>query len=242
MLNNFLKTSGNDIVFTGNYLEIYIPDRFFKTNLAQIEGSIIRTFGLLFHSVFDQNDNVISKGLINLPTIIHLNLKDIDTRKMSLHENEDSELYQVIKYYKNDIVMAAGLQPDSTNAESFVDMLISGKLNYVPYNKLLSVWQKNLKLNKMKLGVPSSILELILSELYRDKTDPSYKFSRAVNENPKISQYKYRAANVRELCSRNSTFAALTFEDMDSMITASLNMHKYNKKQTESPIEKVIKM
>lgn len=242
MLEKFLKNNGNSIVFTGHYLEIYIPEKFFETKLAQIEGSTVRTFGLLYCAVFDQKDKPIVKDIINLPTTIYLNLKDIESRKLNLHENDTDGSYKVVKFYKDDNIMPAGLQPNSTNAEMFVDMLIGGKLDYVPYDRLLEVWMTNLRLNKMKLGVSSAVLELILGELYRDKSDPSYKFSRAVNANPKISQYKYRAAGVRELCSRNSTFAALTFEDMDSMITSSLNMNKYNKKQSESPIEKVIKM
>lgn len=242
MIEKFLKNDGNSIIFTGHYLEIYIPEKFFETKFAKIEGATINTFGLLYCAVFDQNDKVIAQDILNLPTMIYLNLKDMESRKLTLFETDVNGTYRVIKFFKNDHVMPAGIQPNSTNAELVVDMLISGKLDYIPYNKLLDVWRTNLRLNKTKLGVPSSVLELILGELYRDKSDPSYKFSIAINKNPKISQYKYRAAGVRELCSRNSTFAALTFEDMDSMITSSLNMNKYNKKQSESPIEKVIKM
>ena len=120
--------------------------------------------------------------------------------------------------------------------------MCAGKIKNIPYDKLLDVWQKNLELNDVNLGVPSSILELIISEIYRNPKNPNEKFSKYINENPKAHKMFYRASNIREICSRNSTFAALTFEDFDTMVTASLNMNKYNKKQVESPIEKVLKM
>lgn len=242
MLNKFIKSDGNDIVFLGHYMEIYIPEKFFETKLAQIEGSIIRTFGLLYCSVFDQKNNVVSKDIINLPTTIHIYLKDMDSKKLTLNENTGEEMYRVIKFFKDDAVMQKSVQADINNVTVFVSMLSNGKLNYVPYNKILDIWEKNLMLNNLKLGVPASILEMMIMEIYRDKKNPSNRFSATLNKTPDTSQYAYHAANIREMCSRNSTFAALTFEDMDSMITASLNMNRYNKKQVESPIEKVIKM
>lgn len=242
MFNKFIKSSGNDIVFIGHYLEIYIPDRFFETGIARIDGGIIRTFGLLNCAVYDQKNNIISKDIINLPTQIKLYLKDIESKRLTISDEIGEEVYRVVKYFKDDSVMQNALQADIGNVEQFVGMLSDGKLNYIPYNKILEVWEKNMMLNKMSLGVPSSILEMMIMEIYRDKKNPTYRFSNTLNKDPKTSQYAYHAANIREMCSRNSTFAALTFEDMDAMITASLNMNRYNKKQVESPIEKIIKM
>ena len=127
------------------------------------------------------------------------------------------------------------------DVKTFVNLMCQGKIRNIPYDKILAVWQKNLELNGVKLGVPSSILEIIISEIYRNADNPNEKYSRYVDKNPK-DNYGYRASNIREICSRNSTFTALTFEDFDMMVTSSLNMNKYNKKQVASPIEQVIKM
>ena len=51
----------------------------------------------------------------------------------------------------------------------------------------------------------------------------------------------YATSNMREICAQNSTFAAITYEDMDSMLITSLNRSKLKKAQVESPLERIIK-
>jgi len=244
MIQTFLKDDGENIVFIGHYMEIYIPETYFLTKLAEIEGTLVKTFGLLPCVVKDKNDKIILSETINIPTTIILHFKDIYRTKINLQLNngDEPESYRVLKFYKDDILMSNVVQKDSTNAELFINLMCQGKIKNVPYDKILSIWQKNLELNDVNLGVPSVILELIISEIYRNPKNPNEKFSKLINKNPKESRLNYRASNIREICSRNSTFAALTFEDFDAMMTASLNMNKYNKVQVESPIEKVIKM
>lgn len=243
MLATFLKDDGENIIFTGYYMEIYIPESYFP-KMAQVEGSLVKTFGLLPCIIKDKNDKVVTKNTMNLPTTIILHFSDIYKTKVNLYDIKDSEpvSYRVLKYYNNDIVMSNVTQKDSSNAELFFGLMSGGKVENIPYDKLLSIWQKNLDLNGVNLGVPSSILELIMAEIYRNPKNPNEKFSKYINSNPNVPKDYYRASNIREICSRNSTFTALTFEDFDTMMTASLNMNKYNKKQVESPIEKVIKM
>ena len=244
MLKNFLKDDGENIIFTGYYMEIYIPETYFSTKMAEIEGTLVKTFGLLTCIVKDKNDKVIVNSTMNMPTTIILHFNDIYRTKTNLYNYESSEpdSYRVLKYYTNNVVMSNVVQKDSSNAELFMKLICAGKIKNVPYDKIIDIWQKNLDLNGVNLGVPSSILELIVAEIYRNPKNPNEKFSKYINNNPSASKIFYRASNIREICSRNSTFTALTFEDFDTMMTASLNMNKYNKKQVESPIEKVIKM
>ena len=224
-------------------MEIYIPETYFP-KLASIEGSMIKTFGLLPCVVKDKNDKVLVQKTMNMPTTVILHFTDIYRTKANLYDYEGSEpvSYRVLKYYNKDVVMSNVVQKDSSNAEKFMELMSGGKIKNIPYDKLLSVWQKNLELNGVNLGVPSAILELIMAEIYRNPKNPNEKFSKFINSNPGASRVHYRASNIREICSRNSTFTALTFEDFDTMMTASLNMNKYDKKQVASPIEQVIKM
>jgi len=244
MVNMFFKDDGNNIVFTGHHMKVYVPESYFGIKLAEIEGSLLKVFGLLEYKVYDEKDRMIRQSTMNLPTMIVLHFNDIETTKETLYavEGAEPEVYRTLTYYKNDIIMSNVIQKDSSNVELFVNLMTAGRIKNVPYNKILNIWQRNLELNGIDLGVPSSILEVIISEIYRNPKNPNEKFCKFITKNPKESQYYYRASNIREICSRNSTFSALTFEDFDSMLTASLNMNKYNKKQVESPIEKVIKM
>ena len=242
MINKYMSNNGTELVFNGYYLEIYIPELYFETKLAENQGGTIHTFGLLNATVFDNKMKSLHTEIINLPTMIYLYPSEIETKTMSFNNNPEPKKYKVAKFYKGDNVMPSMIQQDGSNAELFLNLMCAGKIDFVPYDQILNVWERNLELNGTRLNVPSAILGIIISEIYRNKNNPNEKFSKVAGTNPKISQYDYRTANMREICSRNSTFAALTFEDMDSMITTSLNMKNYNKKQVESPIEKIIKM
>lgn len=245
MLTQYIMDDGNSIKFNGHYMEIYIPGTYYDTKLAENHGGIINTFGVLTYTVFDNKSKDIDTGIINLPTMITLSPTETSDEKLHMKNNPDTEpkKYKVCKFYKGDKIMPSNISADSSNVEAFINIIFNNRLDgNIPYNKLLDIWQKNLELNNVKLGVSSSNLEIIISEIYRDRHNPNQTFAKVVGKDPKHSQFDYKSANIREICSRNSTFAALTFEDMDAMITTSLNMKNYNKKQVVSPIEKIIKM
>lgn len=245
MLSRYVIDNGESIVFKGHYMEIYIPQSYYESKLAETQGKFVKTFGVLNYRIFDNKDKELVSGILNLPTTIFLSPVEMSDVTMRMKNDPDTEpkKYKACKFYKDDIIMPSAIQPDSANVEAFINIIFNNKLEgNIPYNKLLDIWEKNLELNKVKLGVAASNLEIIISEIYRNKNNPNEKYAKVVGKDPKASQYMYKSASIREICSRNSTFAALTFEDMDAMITTSLNINKYNKKQVESPIEKIIKM
>ena len=48
-------------------------------------------------------------------------------------------------------------------------------------------------------------------------------------------------ASIREICRYTSTFTAMTFEDIDSMVTSSVNRTRQNIPEPISPVETTIK-
>jgi hypothetical protein len=76
--------------------------------------------------------------------------------------------------------------------------------------------------------------------MMRNPNDLSQKFSRIAG-NEGVSDYSYFPASVRQVCQYNSTFTAVTFEDIDSMITSSLNKAREKTPENTSPVEQVIK-
>ena len=97
-------------------------------------------------------------------------------------------------------------------------------------------------MNSVNLGVPSVIFELILSAAYRYKKDPTQKFGLAAANDKNINNFDYVMNNIREICQYTSTFTAMTFEDIDAMITTSLNRTKTHSNETFTPIENLIKL
>lgn len=243
MLRNFIKDDGDNIVFTGNYLEMYIPDSYFESKLAEEFGNSIRVFGLFNIRVFDEKNKPMKLETLNVPTMIYIHPSEVEKKELQLIDDGEVEKYRVAKFYKGNNIMQNSVPQDASNVELFLKILTTGKVpKTIPYSQVLKIWQRNLDLNGVKLGVTSTILEIIIAEIYRNKKKPEERFAKLIGRDPSVSEYAYRTANIREICARNSTFAALTFEDMDQMIISSLNINKYNKEESESPIEKIIKM
>lgn len=244
MFKELLKDDGEYIRFNGEYLEMYIPVYYFESKLAENSGTSIRVFGLFNLRVF-VNNKPMKLETLNIPSMIYIYPSEIEKRNIQLIKGEDGteEQYIVAKFYKDNKIMVNSISQDASNVELFLNLIFNNKLpSSISYHDVLNVWLKNLQLNNIKLGVPSAPLEIIIREIYRNKNKLEETFSKVIGKNPNISPFSYKTANIREICARNSTFAALTFEDMDSMITSSLNIQKYKKEETISPIEKIIKM
>jgi len=243
MLKDFIKNDGENLIFTGNYLEFYIPSFYFESKFAENYGSAINVFGLFNVRMFDDKGSALQLETFNMPSMIYIYPTEVEKRDIQLIDDSEIESYYVAKFYRGSMIMNNSIAQDANNVELFIDFLFRGKIpKTIPYSSILSIWQKNLSINGVEIEVTSTILEIIIAEIYRDKNKPEQTFAKVIGKNPSVSQYAYKAANIREICTRNSTFAAITFEDLDSMFTASLNINKYNKQETESPVEKIIKM
>ncbi|MDD3172129.1 MAG: hypothetical protein PHF63_00420 [Herbinix sp.] len=232
LISNLMRPTVDHIIFTGNKLDVMIPYHYIERNLATLYGERIELFGLVDVLLDDK-----IKEVLNLPTMITIYPHEINEKTI------DNEKYVIATFFKNDIFTDVNIRQDSSNVEIFINMIFSGKMpRFLKYNDILKVWLKNLSLNSIDLGTSSTILEIIIAEVCRYKNDPQFKFAEMIAKDPTISQYDYTMASIRDICAQNSTFAALTFEDMDAMIISSLNINKYKKEESDSPIEKTIKM
>ena len=240
MLNQFLRKEDDVIIHTGELLEFYIPSSFFETNIAKYEGSEINTLGLFYVREF-KGDKALFTELLNLPSWISLFPDSTREEHITITGHEKDDKYTIASFYKNSPVMTSYMNQNSDNIENYLNLILAGKINHVPYDMMMKLWEKNLSINSLGLGVPASSQEIILSEMYAASDNPDITFCVAKNKNPKLNTLDYRSRNIRDICSRSSTFAALSFEDFDTMLASSLNMTKEEKEQNISPLEKVIK-
>lgn len=241
---SYFRTDNQFIYLDAPYAEFYIPKTYFDgSKFAEDHGSTIQTLGL-FNVGFFKDGELQEMKIFNAPTMLNLFVNDSEEREVKLPGFKD-ELTpcKVIKYQKGHKITDAGVIEDAANVESFLDLIIKGKIPHtIPYSQVLKIWMKNLELNSAHLGVPSVIEELILSVTYRDKDDPSKKFSRIIGSKPNTSEFAYATNNFRQVCQYTSTFAGLTFEDIDSMISTSLNRTRNHGEETPSPLENLLKL
>lgn len=233
----------NFICLQAEYAEFYIPMSYFdKSDFAEDMGNIIKCLGILDVGIFE-GGRLKEMKILNVPSKVELNATDYEMRTVNLPGEEKPVPCKVLKYYQGNQIMPSTIIEDSTNAETYLKFVTQGKVpTAVPYSRSLSIWIKNQKMNHVNFGVPSVILELILSVAYRDKKDPTKRFAVALAKNPNLTDYDYKMASIRQICQYTSTFTALTFEDFDSMLTTSLNRTRLHKQEVDSPLEQIIKM
>ena len=238
--NEIVKKDGF-IYFKGKYLEMYVPKEFVERGLAEDVGNLYSVFGIIHLRTFATGDKPNQIETLNLPSMINLYPSEKEDRNITIEGQEGR--YVVLKFLNGDRIMDSQIKKDSSAANLFLDMLFRGKLpSTIDYSKLMKIWDKNLEINGVNFGVAATCRSITIAEIYRDKNNPADKYAKVVGKNFTKKQLDYITSNAREMCARNSTFAALTFEDFDAALTASLNINNYKRNETISPIEKIIKM
>ena len=225
------RSDGTNIFLNDQYCEFYIPMYYFDTTkrFAEDLSDKIQVLGI-FNVGFFQNNKMTELRTLNLPTMITIQVYDSELREVEMSNHEVMQC-KVVKYMKDALIMSAVHFEDDTQSKNYLKFITSGNLpKIIPYSKALDFWKKNQQLNGVNFGVSSLYLELILSVV----------FSK-IASNEGVSDYDYAVASIRQICQYNSTFTALTFEDIDSMITSSLNKSREKVKERESPVEAIIK-
>ena len=239
----YFKSDGKFIYLDYQHAEFYIPKSYFENRFAEDLGNKINAFGI-FEIGFFKDGKLKEMKVLNIPTWMEFTVIDSEDRNVNLQDGEAQTPCKILKYDKGHKVTNATVIEDSANAGTFLSFILKGKVpGIVPYGKTLQLWQKNQRLNKVNLGVPSVIEELVLSVTYRYKQDPAKKFCTVIGADPKgVSEYDYTMNNIRQICQNTSTFTAITFEDIDSMISSSLNRNKKKTYEAKSPLEDLIKL
>lgn len=236
---SIFRSEGDYIYLDASYCEFYIPMSYFDSsrNFAEDFNDTIKVLGIFNVGIFE-NGKFKELRTLNLPTTITINVYDSEIREIKMSNGETTQC-KVVKYLKNAKIMRSVVFQDDEPVKKYLQFLISGKIpNIIPYSQQLRVWRKNQVLNGIHFGVSSVYLELVLSVVNRNPKKLNEKFSKVAEEN---GDFDYKFASIRQICQYNSTFTALTFEDIDSMITTSLNKSRNKVKERESPIEQIIK-
>ena len=239
----YFKSDGKFIYTDCEYMEFYIPLSYFDgtTNLAIYNGARINVMGLFNVGIFE-GGKLKEFKLFNVPTWIQIENAEDEIKQVNL-PNEDNVPCRIIKYHKGNKVMSSSVIQDSSNAQTFLKMITSGKIPpSMPYTKTLELWRENQNLSAVNLGVESVIQEIILANAYRDPNNLDKPFATVIGQNKAVSPYAYKMLSIRQICQYSSTFTAMTFEDFDSMVTTSLNRTRSGKEETYSPVEQIIHM
>ena len=83
---NFIKVKGQSYVFANDgTFKFFIPEKYFDTKLAEIQGEFVNLFGICTYAIYDKNDKPIG-GLhnFNFPVMFLTKPDDIEISKIFL--------------------------------------------------------------------------------------------------------------------------------------------------------------
>ena len=244
-----LKRVKDQIVFDGNYMEVYLPKSYFKDlKVAYFSGKRITTLGVFMFRIFKDADNRQSyrEHVFKCPAQIETLPGDIEEQSLRVRDDDDEEALYVLKYFNGDVFMdSVYILAHSSNVNMFTNLLINGKLpiSHIDYTDLLKLYIDCLSINKINLNAPSVIYEIIISELCRDRSDVyrSFRHRASHGKTEDMSSKSYVMVNIRNLSRFNSTFSALSFEDMTYSLVTSINKKRYDLPERYTPIEQTLK-
>lgn len=243
------KEVGDTLFLDVPYAEVYILNDYFESKtemkIASIEGNSVFTLGLFSFGTFPNDSAKESEMVLHqllLPTTIQIFFTKMYKAEKKLKKELDSEMYVVLCLEKGDIFIKNLNSINNTdNAMNFINLLHGGKLpKDIPYDKILALYKNALAMNGADIKTHSITLEFIICELFRSQKALDKPFRIDAGKG-KVSMFDYKATSIKTLPSLNSTFTALSFEDINQSIISSVDRTKNDTEENTSPIEKTIK-
>jgi hypothetical protein len=247
MKYNFLKQIDNTIFFDGEYMEIYLPKDYFDRGIAEYHGDKISTLGIFNFIIYPESGESKDKGeirLLKLPMEIKFEYDSFFDTSTKLKPDLEKDDYRVFKLSKGSMFIDSIVKEQSAeNSKKFIYLLHGGKLpKALKYEDIIVMYHESIGLNKVKLNNPSVIFEMIIAELCRYRNNMEVPFRMVIGkDNVKVSEYDYNNINLKKLPSINSTFNAMTFEDINQAVISSIKKTRNNETENPSPVEKIIK-
>lgn len=232
----FLKRENESLLFNGEgELIYYIPEVYFERKFAIVMGEYVNLMGIFDYTIVDKNGKNNGLHRFNFPTVFLCRPGKMEkVKNIKLTDYTDPEDYRLLKFSKGDQVVVSVKVPKMVeNAEEFYNMFIYEKLpNTIPYNELHNYFIENIQLNGANYGLSIQMFGIIVSELCRDKNDPSKLFRHTSMKH----MNDYRAISIKQAPKYISPFAAVTSENWDESVVNAI----VNKNAKDSPLEKLL--
>lgn len=226
-------------IYCNNYMEIYIPMRYFEDGIAVNKGSAIETLGLLYCREFN-NGEPGPVRFFNIPTIIDIMMYDFKQDVIRINGGKSLNV-MTLQYLKDSYVLHQTLTKGREVAEAFLSTILNGKLpNTLDYRRIINLWWRNLEISGVSFKVPSKIYEMIIASIYRNPSNPKERYGQHFGRQTNPTGLDYKTGSVRSVVKDLSTFSGMVFEDIGTMISNGINNSIEQQDEPESPLEKII--
>lgn len=170
----FLEKDGT-VIFTGNELECYIPERYIKANYLHI-GETISALGIFAMRINDEVDCG-----IQLPAIIEIAHSDLYEKTI------DDQLFKVCVLKKNDRFMISTkvMQVEEIGYFIWREFLSGGRLpSFITYEDIATLFDDLGEIAGRGMAGNHGVLEVILSHIFRDSKDLTVKYRHTNMKEP----------------------------------------------------------
>jgi len=238
MSYNFLKKVKDQVMVDCHELEVLIPDIYFTDGIAELLADKLKTIGIFKFRMKTSESAKFKYFIFNNPNSIYMKFQESYNSTETIKGVEDK--YKVFKFLKDDVFIDnVNFVPSPKNIEAFVKLLHSGKLPKISYENIYHQYMEVQRMNNTYLGVPSSTIEGIISELARFDRDKSVPFRLAL-KNASVKDSDYTLINLKLLPQNISTFSGISFENINSAIASGVDRTRHNGKEPKTSMEETV--
>jgi hypothetical protein len=234
------------VTFVGDKLDIYIPKSYLPDSssdtsvFANIIGDKIETIGLFWFAVGDK------KYELQLPVKIQFEFASQRDFKGKIAPQLPEDTYIIYTLEKGDAFIYDTLHVNDIRdlQTALIKIIGAGKMpKTISYKDSLNIILKLLPASGAmdKLGVSSAVIEILLSEIYRMRRDPTKPFRLEAGKQG-TSEYDFKLVRINRVPELNSNFNSLMGEDLSTELDNIVVRTRLGVKDRDTPMEKLIKM
>ena len=240
----FIKKKGDTLFYSGEGEFVFIvPEMYFEPSrkCAIIEGEYINLFGTIDYTILKNNETDVTKRSHKFfyPTMYYTKPGRMEKVKGLKLNNDDPEDYRLLFYKDNDIDEIVTSTKTPQNVE-YVERMFhlyveNGHINRnIPYDKLQEYFFENARLNGISYKISAQLFGIMISELCRDPSNLSRKFSlsKAIDDGMNL----YKPIPIKEVPKFISPYQAIVSENWDEGIVGAI----MNDNNIASPMEKIM--
>jgi len=238
-----LPNKDGKMIVGAKIMNYYIPSHYFDDDLAIIKADRVNSMGNFVVEFKDKEDSKGERFLFNLGLVNDFLFSAVTKLKDYAINSEVTGDFHKFTLTQGEVFIESSEWVQSLSAaKSMLAFFNQGKIPAdIPYDELVDMFKQNFAINGVKMPVPSSIVEAVMSELIRDSKNTSRAFRYVTGNSATKVQHGYHPMRLKEIPKHTSVFAALTFEDVKASLKSSILLSRSDRSQIPSPLESVIK-
>ena len=238
--NEIIRKQDESYIFIKPVGEVRLDLDFFleSRRLALMVGDKVEVFGV-FYLYFWNDINDKEEG--KKPKKILFQIPAMITMCPSYIEQRNGQC--ILEFQPGDVFIEQYMVVQTIeNQKKVMNMLFN---KYIPdsvkYSDIFKLWESCKNVNKINLKSPSSLLELIVSEMCRNPDNPNESFRMFLKKNPNGDENSRMLVNLMALPRYLSTFASISSADPKLGVTKSIVRQREGEKNIISPVEEAVR-